>query len=399
MKEPKFVGEPKFVRKARIKCEKKIWNEAKIGDEPKFVGLDLAKRTMEVCILCDGEKTQRYSGVSTGEAGREKLAGMLRAGDTVGMEACTYAFVLARYLRQKVGCKVYVLNPGKLAMIWKSTRKTDKEDARKIAQFIQRYPEEELPVVEVPSEEEEKFRNLVSMKGFVTRQRTQSVNRLHALYVQAGITDMKKSNLAKAKSRQEQRSRLPESLCVLATLLEQEIELYEKQLGELEEQIEQKIRSHELAPYIMSVPGVGMGLAAAFLAYVGDGKRFSKPSEVANYAGLVPRLDCSGDSDRYGHITKAGCRPLRAVILQASWALLRSKEGGRLRAKFFLLNERMGKTKSAVAIARRLLCLLWILATRREFYADMSQEGLQKRLRYYKIPYEGRGLAGDRIAS
>jgi transposase len=79
--------------------------------------------------------------------------------------------------------------------------------------------------------------------------------------------------------------------------------------------IEQNIRDHELAPYIMSVPGVGMRIAAAFLAYVGDGKRFSKPSESANYAGLVPRPDCSGDSDRYGHITKTGCRPLRAVIL------------------------------------------------------------------------------------
>jgi hypothetical protein len=49
----------------------------------------------------------------------------------------------------------------------------------------------------------------------------------------------------------------------------------------------------------------------------------------------------------------------------------------------------MGKTKSAVAAARRLVCLLWILVTRREFYADMSREGLMKRLRRYKITYEG----------
>jgi transposase len=226
-----------------------------------------------------------------------------------------------------------------------------------------------------------------------------NLNRLHALYVQAGITDMKKSTLAKAKSRVEQTNRLAESLRSLAALLEQELELYEQQLEELEKRIGEKIRNHELAPYIMSVPGVGMGIAAAFLAYVGDGSRFSKSAEVANYAGLVPRLDCSGDSDRYGHITKAGCRPLRAVILQASWALLRSKESGRLEAKFFLLNERMGKTKSAVSIARRLVCLLWILATRREFYADMSREGLWKRFRYYKISYEGWDLAGDRLVS
>jgi hypothetical protein len=37
------------------------------------------------------------------------------------------------------------------------------------------------------------------------------------------------------------------------------------------------------------------------------------------------------------------------VVLQASWSLLQAKEGGRLQTKFHELNERMGKTKSAVA--------------------------------------------------
>jgi transposase len=109
------------------------------------------------------------------------------------------------------------------------------------------------------------------------------------------------------------------------------------------------VRSHELAPYVLPVPGAGTGIASAFLAYAGDRSRFGKPPEAANYAGLAPRADCSGHTNRYGHITKAGCRPLRAVILQASWSLLRAKEGGRLQTKFHELNERMGKTKSAAA--------------------------------------------------
>jgi hypothetical protein len=54
--------------------------------EKRYVGLDVAKRTMEVC---------------------------------------TYAFLLARYLQAAVGCVVYILNPGKLRMIWQSTKKTD----------------------------------------------------------------------------------------------------------------------------------------------------------------------------------------------------------------------------------------------------------------------------------
>jgi transposase len=168
MKEPKFVDGLKF------------------EGMPKFEGLDLAKRTMEVYVLRGGQKPQRFSGIGTGEAGREKLAGMPGSGDTVGMEAGAYAFVLARYLKRQTGCTVYVLNPGKRAMIGKPTRQTDKEDARKIAQFIQRYPKEELPLAAVPSENDEELRSLVPMKGFLTRERTKAVNRLSAVYVQAG---------------------------------------------------------------------------------------------------------------------------------------------------------------------------------------------------------------------
>ena len=135
--------------------------------------------------------------------------------------------------------------------------------------------------------------------------------------------------------------------------------------------------------------GVGPGVAAAFLAYVGDGRRFSSPAQVANYMGLVPRLDCSGETNRYGHITKEGCRAVRGVIMQATWSLIRCKEGGRLNEKFFLLSERRGKTRSAVALSRRMVGLMWILVTRKEFYADASKETLQKKFRHYGLKSEG----------
>ncbi|MDR2517729.1 MAG: transposase [Spirochaetaceae bacterium] len=64
----------------------------------------------------------------------------------------------------------------------------------------------------------------------------------------------------------------------------------------------------EAAPYIISIPGVGPAPAAAFIAYIGDGDRFESAGEAANYAGLTPALDCSGDTVRYGHIRRGGCR-------------------------------------------------------------------------------------------
>jgi transposase len=353
----------------------------------RYVGLDLAKRTMEVCVVKDGEAgAERVSGMKTDGKGRERLARLLRKSDVVGMEACAYAFLLARRLKREVGCTVYILNPGKLRMIWQSTKKTDKEDALKLAKFIQRYPEEELPLVSLPTEREEELRQLVSMKQFLVKTRTALINRLHALYVLAGETGLKKKDLALGARREQLRGLLGnDTLILIGKSTERALGVAEEELAAIKEKIAGMVRESDIAPYIMSIPGVGPALAAAFIAYAGEGDRFSTGGEAANYAGLTPVLDCSGDTERYGHIQRGGCRALRSVVLRSAWAVSRSGSGGRLKEKFMALSGRMSKTKSAVAIVRRMVVLMWVLARRRQMYADIAGSELAKKFRYYQL--------------
>jgi len=74
---------------------------------------------------------------------------------------------------QIIGCTVYVLNAGKLHMIFNSLRKTDKEDALQIAKFIQRTPEGELPKVVIPSDQEMAVHSSVAEQMRLDRSRTQ----------------------------------------------------------------------------------------------------------------------------------------------------------------------------------------------------------------------------------
>jgi transposase len=350
----------------------------------RYVGIDLAKRTMEVCVLDEGGITRR--GFKTDAEGRGRLARFLRKSDTVGMELCCCALKLTREIEKAVGCKVYDLNAGQLRIIWKSRKKTDKEDALKIAKYIRDTPEEEMAIVKAPTEEEEAFRADISMKEFLKKERNRALNRLHSLYAREGIIDVTKADLAKKEGREERRGDLPPLLQEQAKMLEAQLELFEEQIEEMEEKVNKKTREHELAPYIMSIPGVGIGLAGVLLAYLGDGSRFSRASQVANYAGLVPKVDCSGDTERYGSITKYECcRPIRAVVLEGVWALLKTKEGGPLKAKLLSLRERMGKKKSAVAVARKLVCLAWLLMKRREYYNGTSEVALRRKLLSYKV--------------
>jgi len=77
---------------------------------------------------------------------------------------------------------------------------------------------------------------------------------------------------------------------------------------------------------------------------------------VSNYLGLIPRLDYSGTIQRQGHISKRGNGYVRALLVQAAWAMVRSKKGGALRERFYYKTAAKGlsKKKTIVGIARRL---------------------------------------------
>jgi transposase len=240
-------------------------------------------------------------------------------------------------------------------------------------------------VVPLPSEAEEGFRQDLSMKEFLKRERVAAINRLHALYGQAGIIDVTKKDLKERDGRKARHDELPARLGEFAGFLEEQLEMFERQLEGAEEQVAEKARGHELAPYVMSIPGIGIGIAAVLLAYLGDGSRFSKAGQVANYAGLAPRVDCSGKTERYGSIARYRfCHPIRGIVLEGVWAMVRSGKGP-LFTKFTGLAERMSRRKSAVAVARKMVTLAWVLMKRREYYRGMSNEALEKKLRYYKI--------------
>jgi transposase len=341
---------------------------------------------MQVCTVNGENSGIERRDLKTDEKGRRQLCSFLRKEDLVAMEVCGYANMLARILMKQVGCEVRLLNPGALAMIWKSRKKTDKEDALKIGKYLRDTPEAERVEVPLLSEEEEGFRADITMKEFLKKERTMAINRLHAFYGNEGIIDVTRGDLKDDAGRKARHGELSERSQVYAQLLEEQLVLLEKQLKAMEETVDEKTRNHELAPYVMSIPGVGLGIAAVLIAYLGDGKRFSKPGEVANYAGFAPRVDCSGDTNRYGSIARYSyCHPIRAVVLEGVWSINRCGYGGPLKAKFQSLAARMNKRKSAVAVARKLVTLAWLLIKRREYYSGIDTDTLKKKLRYYKV--------------
>lgn len=347
------------------------------------VGIDTGKRMMVVKRLHQDGRVD-HAQFGTNAAGRERLKQWLSKNDVVGIEACAIAFVIAKAILPFVST-VLPLNPGRLAIIYKSLKKTDSEDAMKIARMVMRTPADELPIVPVPTEAEQRARRVVSEYDFQRTARTRLVNRMHAIFVHAGITTVTKRDLKNAKQRPDVAALLPDDYIGEWERLAQSLNLIEAHIETLNGDIRREIVERaDDANIVMSMPGIGPVSALTILAFISP-DRFDHPSQVSNYAGLVPRIYSSGDTVRYGRIVP-GCHAIKAVIVQAAWALVKSKEGGDIKAKYEdLVRQGKGKGRAIIATARKMVEVLYVMMKNKSVYKFTSEACMKKKMRLYKL--------------
>ena len=81
-------------------------------------------------------------------------------------------------------------------------------------------------------------------------------------------------------------------------------------------------RESEICRRLMTIPGIGILTAIAFVTTIDDPVRFAKSSSVGAYLGLTPRRYQSGEADRNGGISKCGDPLVRADLFEAATTLL-----------------------------------------------------------------------------
>ena len=331
-------------------------------EQKRFVGIDLGKRTYEIKIIESDGKVSGTNGLIN-PAGRKTLYKKLRCTDRVAIEVCSLAMVMAREIKKEVGCEVVLLNPSQIALIYRSLKKNDKEDALKLARLVQKYTNEELPKVELPSEHEENIRQILTELRQLKHDRTREINRLHAIFLECGITEMKKKDFATACNRNENIRILKGMSLSEAQRCLKRLELIDEQLEEVEESLDAEIEGDKNVEKLMEIPGVGKQLAASFIGFLGDGSRFPNVSTIGAATGLVPRIDISSTIKRLGHITKCGNTNLRSLLILAAWSHVRSNGGGAIKDKYLYMTQVQSKGKkiAIVAVARKLAELMYTL--------------------------------------
>ena len=170
-----------FITTVRKKTRKKLklfsclFIEVGMQGNGRWIGLDLSKKTYEMCYFDQKGKVGRSGGETT-KGGRAKLYAKLKAEDIVAMEVNSLAFVMEKEMRV-IGCTVVILDASQLSIIYSSTKKTDKEDALKLARLVKIYEKEDLPIVDVPTEKEYYRRKLTKECKTLKDDRTQEIGR------------------------------------------------------------------------------------------------------------------------------------------------------------------------------------------------------------------------------
>ncbi len=331
-------------------------------EQRRFVGIDLGKRTYEIKIIGSNGRVTGTNGL-TSPKGRKELYKRLLSTDRIAIEVCSLSMVMAKEIHKEVGCEVVLLNPSQIALIYRSVKKNDKEDALKLARLVQKFTDEELPKVELPSEHEENIRHILTEFRQLRHDRTKEINRLHALFLEGGITEIKKKDLAGDSSRKESVKMLKGLFLMQAERIIKRLEIIDGQTEEIEKLLDREIDGDKNIERLTEIPGVGKQLASAYVAFIGDGSRYSNVSAIGAATGLVPRLDMSSTVCRLGHITKCGNRHLRSLLILAAWSHIRYSGESALKEKYLYMTKVLSKGKkiAIVATARKLAELMYTI--------------------------------------
>jgi len=280
----------------------------------------------------------------------------LRSTDEVVLEATTNAWYLYDLLEPWVE-RVVVCHPPQVKLIAAALVKTDKKDTMTLARLL---AVGMVPAVWVPPEHVRELRALISHRQRLISQQTRIKNRLHSLLHRHHLVPPGGRLFAAANRAWwlELSLSSPEKL-----RLRQDLILLD-QLQPLISEVETELNRLSLAepwaaqtPYLLQLPGIGLITAMTILSAIGDIKRFPSAKKLVGYAGLGAKVHSSGQTHRTGGITKQGRKELRHVLIEAAWTAVRYDQ--HWQEQFEHLAYRIGREKAIVAIARKLLVVIW----------------------------------------
>ena len=279
----------------------------------------------------------------------------------IGMEACGSAHHWARKL-EKLGHTVKLMAP-QFVKPYVKTNKNDAADAEAICEAVSRPNMRFVPIKN--GEQQAVLALHRARQGFV-RARTAQANQIRGLLAEYGIVIPQ--GICHITKRQpgileDGESDLPGMFRQLLQRLGEHLKELDRQVSELELQIQLWHRQHDASRKLAQIPGIGPITASALVASIGDAKSFKNGRQLAAWLGLVPRQHSSGGKSTLLGISKRGDTYLRMLLIHGARSVIRVAEGkvGYAQSWLARLIGRRHPNVAAVALANKNARVVWAL--------------------------------------
>ena len=323
-----------------------------------YIGIDVSSKSFVIHAV-DGRKKVVFKGEILPE--KRSLLKFLKELSAepkyVVFEAGNQMKWIAQTLLKVSDVTLHVVHPNELKWISQCNGKTDKVDARKMAELARGdLLPRKVHIVEGPVRE---LREMLNARQVLQSKRVALINGIRAMMLQEGIKLPEKFF-----SRTDWHDRLEKVSISDATKLI--ITSYMKAiegLSSAEDVLEAKAItiSDERIKRLESIPGIGKLSSRTLLGGLDEAGRFDNKKAAAKYGALTPTVYQSGNVTHVGHIGRNGRHEIRRVLLQCAHTVARMKnfESKPLREFFERIHKRRGKKIAIVALARKLLTIAY----------------------------------------
>lgn len=279
----------------------------------------------------------------------------------VVMEACGSAAYWARQI-QALGHQVELL-PAHQVRPYVTRNKTDRTDAKGI---LEAFRNKDIHPVPIKTMDQQVIASIHRFRSGWIASRTAQVNTLRGLLRELGVVIPMGIEKVLPQVRllvEDADSAIPDALRPRIAAACDQIESLTVQIKEAERDLAKLANGIPQVLLILTIPGIGVIVATAFFAVVGDVRRFPSGRHLASYLGLTPRERSSGSRRRLGGISKRGDAYLRMLLVHGARSVLchasRAKSHDQLRSWALNLLGRTKHNKAAVALANKLTRIAW----------------------------------------
>jgi transposase len=278
----------------------------------------------------------------------------------IGMEACGGAHHWARKL-QAMGHTVRLMAP-QFVKPYVKTNKNDAADAEAICEAVGRPNMRFVPIKNV---EQQAVLAVHRVRQSFVKARTAQANQIRGLLAEFGLIIPQGIGQIAARVPElieDASNELPGSFRVLVQRLLEHLKELDRQVDELEGQIQAWHRSSEASCKLAQVPGIGPLTASALVASIGDARNFDSGRQLAAWLGLVPRQHSSGGKANLLGISKRGDSYLRTLLIHGARSVI-FRAGHKSDACSWVdaVVQRRNKNIAAVALANKNARTIWAL--------------------------------------